>query len=179
MVLAPLACALTCGAAGVMFYAWRRPGPTPLASLCGWLMLLVASGLWSYRAGAEFGISFTLITLALAAWSIIVLSADHRLQKTKPQVRDKLRLARFGTMAYQLWRLLAVVLLAGVVSVALLVAMGKLLPLSAVNAMVLAALLSPLLWGLAGYWLLADPRPARPPIVLLLAGLASGAVILL
>ncbi|WP_020210178.1 hypothetical protein [Gilvimarinus chinensis] len=179
MVLALLACALTCGATGVLFSAWRRSKPTPLTTLAGWLLLLMAMLIWSAQSGPEFGVSFTLLTLALAAWCFALATADHRQQKTKPQPRGQLPLARIRTIGHQLWRVITVVLLAGTVSVSALVALGKLSPLSAVNAMVMAALLSPLLWGLMSYWLLADPRRARPILSLLLTGLVSGVVILL
>lgn len=179
MVMALIAFALVCGAVGVLFSAWRRTAPTPLLTSLGWLLLILSTACWSYQAGPEYGISFTLLTAALAAWAIILFTADNRPQKAKPLQPGKLRLARLRILGVQLWRVIAVVLLAGVVSVAVLVAAGKLLPLSNVNAMVLAALLSPVLWGAASYWLLADPRTARPPVILLLAGLVSGAVIML
>ena len=179
MILALLGCALACIGLAALFAAWRLKRRTPLLTWAGWVLIGAGAAAWSRAQGAEFGISFTLITLALAAWAVTIGNQDSRRQKVKPQIRTPLQWANARQVGLQLWRVFTVVLLSGLVSVALLVALAKLLPLSTVNAMVLAALVSPVVWGAAAYWLLADPRPLRPPVSLLVAGLVSGVIIML
>lgn len=179
MTLAIIGCALTCIGIAALFIAWRLKRRAPPITSGGWVLIVAGAASWSAAKGAEFGISFTLMTVALAAWALVLVNRDSRRQKVKPHIRAPLQWPSARQIGLQVWRVFTLVFLSGLVSVALLVAIAKVLPLSDVNAMVLAALLSPLIWGAAGYWLLADSRQFRPPVFLLLAGVASGVIIVL
>lgn len=139
----------------------------------GWLLLVVATTLWIPAQGAEFGIAYGLMSVSVIAWLVVFINFEIRQQKT----RDKLAGQLTAPDAKALWRhfllFVTAVPLSGAAAMLVSVALTLLVPWRAVNEMVLAVYLMPVLWGLASYWACADEKILRPALGLLACGTLS------
>ncbi len=166
--------ALTITLLGVLLLrlAWRRPSRAPLR-LTGWLLLAASVWAWSRAAGAEFGVTYSLATLAFAAWLLAGVNAERRATARRseriiagPSLADT-------TTAHKVGTFLAVALLAAVSTALVTIAAARLLPIGSGSQMATAALAYPALWGIAAYWLCAHRRLLRDSALLFALGALS------
>ena len=166
-------------AVACLFASWNKRLLNGWVVPAGWLLMLLAAGFWIAASGAEFGVSYTLLLLPLAAWALAFASRDRREQKTRPQEQGRLNRPGLKALLKHTGLLLAVVPLAGISSMVFCMALLSLLPLSAVNAIVLSVFITPIVWGAVAYWITADTRILRPLATVIIAGGAGAAVIFL
>lgn len=162
-----------------LFGSWRNWNRfRRLGTLLGWVLLFLAGVIWARSAAsAELGISYAL--LALTAWAWIFVGYNRQLRPVRDTVLPvaSVSLPALSAILKQLLLLVAAVPLAGAAAMVFSTAVATLLPLNQGNALVLAMLLAPLLWGCAAYWQCADSKPMRPAITHLILLAASAALL--
>lgn len=198
------ALALTAVGMTLLYASWRSRWTRQrrrLVVASGWALSAAAIPFWIWSVGAEFGASLglmmpsatVLLLLAyesrqsscVAAASSGQHAATSRRNRTSTRAVDagaNLTAARDrGTLTRLLqhvWRFLLVVPIGGFSASLIAVVLSRALPLGAVNDALTAVFLLPIFWGCIAYWMLADPRPARPVIGVLGAALASSVILL-
>lgn len=157
-------------AAGVVMLRkrWRARGTDGRAFLIGgWLAIIAAFAVLSHAWGAELGVTYALGALSLIAYALIIATLERRNNKRReprePSVDPEERPTN--------WRrgiaksLLAIVL-AGIASIGIGVAIAIYLPMPPGDRAVIGGLLVPILWGGGMAWTLCDPRLVRATIIL-------------
>ena len=174
--------AILTGLAGtsVLFMCWRkRYHLHRIATLCGWVLLLVSLGFWKAYSGLEFGIVFGLMMPALYAWIFTLMSSE-----LKPPGRTRVQSYRilWPTLARVVrngaWFFLVIPALA-LSSILITTAFTYLLPIQEINRLATAVLLMPAVWGAAVTWLLIDNRMMRPVLANSVLGLCSACYLFL
>jgi hypothetical protein len=133
----------------------------------GWIAVLAGFFVLSHGWGAEMGVTYAFGALSLAAYALIAATFERRVDKQRAP-REALDPEERPTN----WRrgvgksLLAIVL-AGVASIGVGVALAIYLPLPPPDRAVIGGLLVPVLWGAGMAWTLCDPRLVRATIILL------------
>lgn len=164
---------------GLFFSRSLGQGATRLLTPGGWLLLAGSMACWTEASGAEFGISYTLLVIPLVAW--LVALRNMKVREYQPRIAEAGRLSLPGLRSFSRHFLLflLVVPFAALVATLATAALARLLPWSPVNAMVLAVLAMPLVWGLVSYWLCADPKLVRSTVWLTAMGGLGAAFIYL
>ncbi len=171
------------GFAGLLslYRSWRLPAPKPTHwRRLGWILLMLSLIAWLWAQPVEFAVSFALTVPAVLAWLWISwASADRQPARDTKLEKRTLNWPRLTTLGQQLLKLAISVPLAGIISALFSFAVTDLLPWEPVNRLVTGVLMTPVFWGLASYWILADTRLWRPTLTLFLAGLLSAAYLFL
>lgn len=180
------ALAATLGGTGLLFLSWRRVlGERPPLRWAGWGLLLLALYLWVAGHGAEVGLLLGLFVPALAAWALVAWQTGREQARGRRRGREsdagaadspagsKSRPAGRAWLRHLGLFLLCVPLAFGSTTLLSLL-LAAWLPWGQIGQLAFATYLMPALWGAAAYWGCADPKPLRPTLVLLLAGLAAG-----
>ena len=162
-----------------LFLSWKAAAPSRGLISAGWLLLLLATVCWILASGAEFGVSYVCLAIPVIAWLLAFVSADVRTQRAQVFSAGSLSMPRAKTLAKHGLLLILSLPVAAVAATLVCVAFAKLLPLSNVNATVLAVFLMPLIWGIGAYWVCADPKRIRPTAWMFALGGASAAFIYL
>lgn len=167
--------------AGVLclYGSWRNWGLLQRwGTAAGWALLLVSSITWALSAASiELGISYALLAVTAAAWVVVGFNREQRPLRTPALPAVKIALPALPTIARQILLLVAVVPLAGAAAMYTSTALTAFLPWQQGNALALAMLLAPVLWGCAAYWQCADSRPLRPAATLLVLLAASAGIL--
>ena len=176
-----LGLALAASLAGVslLFLSWRRRhGRKTLAVLGGWLVLGLSAALWTAHAGAEFGIAYGAIAVAIVAWTLIAATCDAPRNRGR-RVLPYAPLGRPGpaAVADALGRTFVAIPLAGAASLLAAVAMVKPLSLGAADRYVLAITVSPLLWGGLSIWAAVTSRLVRTGAIFSLVAAVAAAIL--
>lgn len=153
--------------------SWRRQRTALVCA--GWLLLVLSAVLWSVSAGVEFGVSYTLLALSIAAWLLIAFNVERQTAKAGNGAVDTATLPA-TTTSHKLGTFLVAGPLAGIASLfacALLVGLAA-DAASRGNSMVLTAFLFPLVWGAAVVWVCAGDRLGRTAGLLLLVSVVAG-----
>lgn len=164
-----------------LYLSWRgvlRKGgwPVPL----GWALIGLSIYLWVRAQGGEFGTAFALLVMPLFAWAVIGFAVELRSAARRTRDPEPATNGPGGhRWAYHAGMLLLTVLLSGAAALLGASALGGLLPWEPVDAMVFAAYLMPVLWGVAAFWVSADPKVYRPVVVLAVLILSSSAYLFL
>ncbi len=163
---------------GCLYSSWQRNTLNQRWLIpVGWLLLIVATIVWVFASGAEFGIAYGLMFSSVLAWLVIFFNAEIRQNKH----REKTATPIAAPGAKAVWRhvfLFAIAVpLSGAAALLFSVALTLVLPWKPVNEMVLAVFLMPVLWGLATYWACADEKVLRPALVLAACATASAILI--
>lgn len=180
---------LSCTCLLLLFAAWKRhitEAWRPRALLGAWVGLFLCLPLWAGAVGLELALVLGLCLPSLLAWLLVLGNAERR-HAAAP------RAAGSGNLSYRrdppagrvalpghlqtLFRFIQVVVLASAASLLFCVALTRVLDLYVENAMALAVLLFPLVWGIAAWWAAADDRSWRPALSLLVLGLLCTALI--
>lgn len=148
---------------------WVARGGAPHWMLpAGWLAVVSAFVLFAQAWGVEMGTTYALGVVSLAAYGLVILARETRTAKA-PAPREA---AYDPETRPTNWRrgiaksLLAIVL-SGIASIGVGVAMAVTLPLPPQDRAVIGGLLVPILWGGGMAWTLCDPRLVRATIILL------------
>jgi hypothetical protein len=165
MVGQALAFSITLAGVFCLYGSWRRLSFFyPVARYIGWLLLLVACIAWIVSSNIELGISYAMLAITVCAWLLVILNYELRTGKQKDLIETELVLPRGATLLRHASMFLLAILLAGITAACLSTAFISMLPWQLGNALVLAMLLMPVLWGAGAWWALADPQLARPGI---------------
>lgn len=158
-------------AAGVVMLRkrWLARGTDARAFLLvGWIAILLAFVLFSYAWGAELGTTYAFGALSLIAYALIIATLERRNSKHREPREPSVDPEERSTN----WRrgiaksLLAIVL-AGIASIGVGVALAIYLPIPPGDRAVIGGLLVPILWGGGMAWTLCDPRLVRATIILI------------
>lgn len=177
--------AVLCSVAGpaLLYLSWRGAWSTDSllarsAVPVGWLLQAVAAALWMQASNIEFGVTYTLLVLPLAAWALTLFNHEIRAGRQRTTRNGQITLPGAGTLGRQTLRLLAAVPLAGVSSAFTAIALATvLLPWPQASQLSTGILVMPVLWGATSVWVCTDPRPWRPVLFLSIA-LLTGALFL-
>jgi hypothetical protein len=157
-------------AAGVVMLRkrWLTRGSDGIAFLIGgWLAVLGSFVLLGEAFGAELGTTYALGALSIAAYAVVAATYERRESKRRGPRESAFDPEERPTN----WRrgiaksLLAIVL-AGIASIGVGVALAIYLPLPPADRAVLGGLLVPILWGGGMAWTLSDPRLVRATVIL-------------
>lgn len=160
---------------GALAVSWRRrPASTWHLLVVGWLC--VGGGLFVYsRAwGAEVGIAYGLLALSVAAYAVVAVGIEFRNSPARAAREVALEPEDRPTN----WRrgvaksLLAIVL-AGIASIGVGVAIAVAMPMATVDRIMLGGVLVPVLWGGGMAWTLSDAKLLRATIVLVTVSIVS------
>jgi hypothetical protein len=166
------------GAAGVgaLRVAWRSQGWRHRALMpAGWIALALCLYFWSLDAGTEFGVSYALAWIALCALALIAAQAQRRPRREEITASG----STFDSSAGHKWlTFIAAGPLAALACCQLTLVLVYLSPLHLINQMALAALLYPILWGIAAYLSCYYGRPGRNALVFIFFGCASSLLLL-
>lgn len=178
MISAAGATLLAATGIGCLYAAWRKSlsgARWPVA--LGWLLLLLSGGLWIRASGVEFGVNYALLTIPLFAWLTVGINLEVRQGRQRDQRAGQLIIPEGHTISRNVVLFVLAIPVAAVTSTFISIAAVQLLPWGSVDALVLAVLMAPVLWGIAMYWVCADPRPARPALCLILGGALCAALL--
>lgn len=145
--------------------SWRRQ--RSVLVLIGWLLVLLSAAIWSLGEGVEFGLSYALMALSIAAWVLIVFNHERQTPKAGSDIVDSATLPA-STTAHKLGTFLVAGPLAAVSSLlacALLVGATS-DPDGRGNSLVVTAFIFPLLWSVVAVWICAADRLVRPAGIL-------------
>lgn len=178
MVLNAAGALLSIVTVALLFAAWRCGSRAWAAAAV--VLLVAAIVTWCAAAGVEFGLVYALTLPSLAAFAVVAAANSRRgdAPGSAPAARRLPAPTAAGT-ASAVGRTLLVLPGAGIAAALGALAIGYLLHDNAADRLVTAGLLLPLLWGLAGYWLSAARRIARPLATLAVAGIAGAAFLAL
>lgn len=181
---------------------WRRDRRL-VAVLSGWLLLVViAMSCWVKAAGVEFGVSVSLMVPTCIVLLLLTCewrrtggarAGGQKTQRKDPPIQRAAARMPVGTPgptgavdsgALLRWlgnfgRFILVVPVSALNAMLISAALSLILPFGTINDMLAAVFVVPVLWGVMAYWLLADPRGLRPIAATLAAALVSSTVLFL
>lgn len=162
-----------------LYGSWRNwRGLQRWGTAAGWSLLLVSVVVWARSAASvELGITYSLLALTACAWILVGHNRKVRPHKVLSQPAVKIALPSLPTALKHLLLLVATVPLAGAMALYSSTALVTLLPWQQGNALVLAMLLAPVIWGCVAYWQCADSRPLRPALTSIALLAVSAAVL--
>lgn len=175
-----VAALMLCSAGVKMLHAgWgnsHKTGRIYVAS--GWLSILTAVIVWSLAQGVEYGITFTLLWLAIVAWLMIGKGVERRPQKDPA---DKLNPAALSktSLLHKCGTFLVAGPVALIATVLLTAAFAGHSPGLLENRMAVAAIAFPILWAAVMVWVSASGRLLVPTLTLVFMGAASAGVLYL
>lgn len=158
-------------AAGIVMLRkrWLARGSKGIAFLIGgWLAVLGSFLVLGEAFGAELGTTYALGALSVAAYAVVAATYERRVSKRRGPRESAFDPEERPTN----WRrgiaksLLAIVL-AGIASIGVGVALAIYLPLPPADRAVLGGLRVPILWGGGMAWTLSDPRLVRATVILM------------
>lgn len=166
------------GGVAMLRMRWLARRQGGLAYLVGgWLAVLLASAVLIHAWGAELGTTYALGALSVAAYAVITATSERRRGRTHSLRETSLDPEERPTN----WRrgiaksLLAIVL-AGIASIGVGVAIAVTMPWPPQDRAVVGGLLVPILWGAGMAWTLCDPRLLRATIILLAVSVTGYAI---
>lgn len=178
MALLP-AVILTAAGLLCLYGSWRKqPLFRPWGAWGGWVLLFASGWAWSLAAASvELGIVYALLAPTACAWLLVLHNRQTRSRRASAVAEGGISLPALPVAARHLLLFLGTVPLAGAAAAYGSTALATFLPWQLGNALVLAMLVMPVVWGAGAYWLCADPKPLRPTLGLATL-LAFGALVL-
>lgn len=178
MIMGLFALCVSVLAIACLYLSWQqRSHKNPWLMPTGWCLTVVAALLWIQLSGVEFGLVYAFLVAPLVAWLAVIYNLEIKRKKQRiaeninfvvPNSRTLLRHFALFLIAFPLSAISATYATTGVIS---------LLPWSLVNSMVFIVFAAPVMWGMAAYWVCADPNRFRPALWISLAGLAGAAIV--
>jgi len=157
-------------AAGVVMLRkrWLARGSDGIAFLIGgWLAVLGSLVLLGEAFGAELGTTYALGALSIAAYAVVAATYERRESKRRgPRESAFDPEERPTNWRRGIGKALLAIVLAGIASIGVGVALAIYLPLPPADRAVLGGLLVPILWGGGMAWTLSDPRLVRATVIL-------------
>ncbi|MBN8913403.1 MAG: hypothetical protein J0H65_15365 [Rhizobiales bacterium] len=148
---------------------WLARGTDGLAFLIGgWLAVLAAVYLFAETWGAEMGTTYALGAISLAAYTVVAATFERRESKRRePREAAVDPEERPTNWKRGTGKALLAIVLAGVASIGIGVAIAVQAPWPPQDRAVIGGLLVPILWGGGMAWTLCDPRLVRATLILL------------
>jgi hypothetical protein len=136
--------------------------------VAGWLSVLAGFHVFGRAWGAEVGITYAAGALSVAAYALVAATHERRVSRERGPRESAFDPEERPTN----WRRgvaksLLAIMLAGIASIGVGVALAIYLPLPPADRAVIGGLLVPVLWGGGMAWTLSDPRLVRATIILL------------
>ena len=156
---------------GLVYGVWKQRLPLLRGQLAGWGLLVVGGVLGVVAWGAEYGVVYLFLFLAVSAWLFVVWEADGFEPKARA-ARSPTEVLAVRPVAGQVFTFLFLFLVGGLASLLVSLLISRAFDSVFVNRVTFAILLFPILWGTAMYWALAQPKLARPTLLSL--GLIAG-----
>jgi hypothetical protein len=174
-----LALAITIAGVALLYASWRRLARDQRFVVpAAWLLLGFGASLWIRISGAEFGLAYSFIAMAFAAWSFVAVgretrrSTGRRAQPRFPGARaNRAEIRRIVARAF------VAVPLAGAASVLVSVVCVAGLPWGTANRYVFAILVAPIIWAVAAAWVGMTANLSRAALVLAGVSMASSALL--
>lgn len=162
-----------------LYGSWcKQPLFRPWGAWGGWALLFASGWVWSLAAASvEFGIVYALLAPTACAWVLVLHNRQARNRRAPAPAEAGISLPALPVAARHLLLFVGAVPLAGAAAAYGSTALATFLPWQPGNALVLAMLVMPVVWGAGAYWLCADPKPLRPTLGLATL-LAFGALVL-
>lgn len=150
----------------------------------GWMLLSISVVGWSVASGAEFGTTLALSVPGVIAWMFALRTAELREQRVRSRkplakVEPAAKITDARSWLRHLWLFALTVPVSAAAAAFVSIALCRWFPWSDTNEMVLAIFLTPLLWGCAAYWIVADPKLSRPTVTVTAAGAIGAALLFL
>ncbi|WP_416307788.1 hypothetical protein [Neptunicella sp. SCSIO 80796] len=153
-----------------LYKSWNSKIKSSAQVWTGWGSLTISAWCWIQSSGAEFGLSYALISLSVVALILIGWKAEIAVSPKVAIQPEHVIVYRPAAIPRNLLLFLLTVPVAGMAAMMITMLLNSLLPLSRVNMMVLSVYLMPVVWGLAAYWVCADDKLARPALGLSVMG---------
>tara|TARA_R110000765_G_scaffold211090_2_gene316188 strand:+ start:641 stop:1231 length:591 start_codon:yes stop_codon:yes gene_type:complete len=172
----------TLAAVLLLYICWRYQFKykSVLILFC-WSALLAGPWLFKGHNGIEFSLVYVALYICCTAWSLSLYNsyvAKPSIAKTRTDKKSSLasqvfksnRVAmhryRWANIPTHIVNLVLVLPFAGTVAMVISMSIFGFIGLNKVNAMVLSALIMPLLWGAFAYWTISSQRKSRPLVLL-------------
>jgi hypothetical protein len=168
---------LIAGIVGIAFSWHRRRASKRHLQLLGWLCIAGGLAVFARVWGAEVGLAYGLMALSVAAYAVVAAGVELRAAPAHAGREVALEPEERPTN----WRrgvaksLLAIVL-SGIASIGIGVAIAVSMPMAAVDRIMLGGILVPVLWGAGMAWTLSDAKLLRATIVLVSLSIVSYAI---
>ena len=163
------------GVAGLAF-SWRRRRETKWhLLLVAWLS--VAGGFVVYARvwGPEVGMAYAFMALSIAAYGVITAGIELRAPRAQRETALEPEERRTNWPRGIAKSLLAIVL-AGIASIGVGVAIAVSMPMATVDRIMLGGIMVPVLWGAGMAWTLSDAKLLRATIFLVTVSIVSYAI---
>jgi hypothetical protein len=158
---------LIVGIVGLAF-SWRRRRASKWhLRLLGWLCIAGGLAVYARVWGAEVGMAYGLLALSIAAYAVV--GAGMELRATPARVARDIALEpeeRPTNWRRGIAKSLLAIVLSGIASIGIGVALAVSMPMAAVDRIMLGGILVPVLWGAGMAWTLSDAKLLRATIVL-------------
>lgn len=154
---------------------WLARSGAPLwMPFAGWMGVAGAFIVFAQAWGAEMGTTYALGVVSLLAYGLVILTREKRTTKARaPRENAYDPEDRPTNWRRGIAKSLLAIVLSGVASIGVGVALAVLLPWPPQDRAVLGGLLVPILWGGGMAWTLCDPRLVRATIILVTVSAVS------
>ncbi|MCX7545675.1 hypothetical protein [Marinicella gelatinilytica] len=162
-ILTTIAFLLLAATPGIGYFSQKTSRKWPLRLL---IVLLFATSfyLFNWANGFEYALFFSLFLITLPAYLWIYVNSTRKPEKSPKRTHPYQSTA-------SVWYKLFMVIMAGPLALAMAIilsaAITYLLPLLALNRLVVMIMLVPLLWGLIAVWLTATSHLSRTSVILI------------
>lgn len=180
MISTVAAYALGIAGVGCLYGSWKdRLAAQLRPTLLGWLLLIGSGYLAIQASGAEFGTTLIFTAPALVAWLMVAANLELRQSRVRKrkvtETAESVETDGTRSLSRHLLLFLMTVPVSAAAAVFVSVALARALPFSYLSHIAFAALFMPFAWGCAAYWVIADSKPARPAIAIVVLGLIGAA----
>jgi len=163
---------------GVLAVSWRRPRQSKVhLALGGWFLIVAGFIVFGHALGAEVGITYGALALSCVAYAIVACGVELRNSRVRA-VREAALEPEERTTNWRrgIAKSLLAIVLAGIASIGVGVAIAVAMPLAVYDRIMLGGILVPVLWGGGMAWTLSDAKLLRATIVLVAVSLVSYAI---
>lgn len=167
-------------AVGVMllYLSWQRRRQSKAhLQWGGWLLIAAGFSVFCLEREIELGVTYGALALAFVAYAIIVWGIELRQSSARAPREPALEPEdRPTNWPRGIAKSLLAIVLAGIASIGVGVAIAVAMPLAAYDRIMLGGILVPLLWGGGMAWTLSDAKLLRATIVLIVVSAVSYAI---
>lgn len=183
MFVGVIAVVVSLAAAALVYAGWRRS--LAWAALCGWILAPISVPLWSRALGPEIGFVYAVILFICCAWVLVVINreptrtVERSGQRPLHRPFQRLQWAAPQQCLHHGALFVLAVLVSGVSSMLVSVALVLYLPWTLPLKLAVAIFLYPLLWGALSVWVCAQDKLLQPLVTNLGLCAVSGLLLFL